>query len=189
MRRSEAFPSKYIGKDDLEVPVLLTIGEVSTAMVKGDHGDECKTVMMFREQGVKAMIMNNCNWMTLEDAYGEESDDWNGKPVELYVDPNVMFGGKRVGGVRVRVSTPQAPPILAPVPVAPTPAGDLLNFQQAQDLCATVKITKDELVASLKGNGCEGYNSARDTAHVRSIVANVQARDGHVPLEDDDIPF
>ena len=66
MRRSEAFPSRYIGKDDMKNgPLLATIAEVTTAMIKGDGGDECKTIMLFKEPGIKPLIVNNCNWISV----------------------------------------------------------------------------------------------------------------------------
>lgn len=35
-------------------------------------------------------------------AWGDESDVWTGRQVQLYYDPEVVYGGKKVGGVRVR---------------------------------------------------------------------------------------
>lgn len=119
MKRSEAFPSKYLSKDDVVMPIVATIRAVHPEMLKGDDGDERKVVMEF-EGDVKPLIINNTNWMTLEDAYGEDSDAWLGKMVELYKEPAVMFAGKRVGGVRVRIPAgngnghaPKEDPILA----------------------------------------------------------------------------
>lgn len=102
MKRSDAFPSRYVSKDDVATPITARIDTVRFDTINGDKGDEDKPVMYFRD-GVKPMILNNTNWMTVEEAYGQESDDWTGKPVELYLDPGVMFGGKRVGGVRLRI--------------------------------------------------------------------------------------
>ena len=38
----------------------------------------------------------------LSGAWGKESDNWIGKHAELYFDPSVKFGGKEVGGIRVK---------------------------------------------------------------------------------------
>lgn len=103
MRRSDAFPSKYMGKDDIGTGMTLTIGQVLQEGVESDGEMKQKAVMYFHEPDAKPWIINAGNWMTIEDAYGEESDDWHDKPIELFVDPSVMFGGKRVGGVRVRI--------------------------------------------------------------------------------------
>lgn len=109
MRRSQAFPSKYLGKDDLDHPRVLTIDDVHQDDIESDGQISTKAVMDFRERDAKPWIINVGNWMTIEDAYGEDSEDWIGKQVELYVDPNVMFGQKRVGGVRVRIPTASQP--------------------------------------------------------------------------------
>ncbi len=103
MRRSEAFPSKYLGKDNLKSPLTVTINNVTQETIESDNEQQLKAVIHFQEDGVKPFICNVGNWMTIEDAYGEESDDWTGKRIELFVDPTVQFGGKRIGGVRVRI--------------------------------------------------------------------------------------
>src|SRR3990172_4741253 len=102
MKRSEAFPSTYLSKDDVDPPITATINDVYHVNLKGDAGDETKTAMSFVEPDVKPMIVNNANWMTCEDLYGEDSDGWAGHKVEIFKDPTIMFGGKRVGGGRVR---------------------------------------------------------------------------------------
>ena len=40
----------------------------------------------------------------------DDTDDWKGKRVVLYVDPTVMYAGQVVGGIRVRRPKPTAPP-------------------------------------------------------------------------------
>ncbi len=107
MRRSEAFPSKYLSKDDLASPRVLTINQVVQEEIEQDDQTKLKAVVYFQEPDVKPWIINSGNWMTVEDVYGEESNNWTGKRVELFVDPTVMFGRKRVGGVRVRVPNGQ----------------------------------------------------------------------------------
>ena len=34
-------------------------------------------------------------------AYGEDGREWVGKSIKLYTDPNVIFGGVKVGGIRI----------------------------------------------------------------------------------------
>lgn len=103
MKRSEAFPSRYVSKDEVETPVTWTITGVGKVEMDDDNGEKkSPPVMTFSDAGSKPLILNNTNWMVLEDLYGEDSDKWIGKTIELYKEPNVMFGNKRVGGVRVR---------------------------------------------------------------------------------------
>jgi hypothetical protein len=98
-----------VSKDDVDPPVQWTIAKVEKVELDDDEGGKkSPPVLFFRDADSKPLILNNTNWMALEDLYGDESDHWIGQPVELYKDPTVMFGGKRVGGVRVRAATATA---------------------------------------------------------------------------------
>ena len=48
------------------------------------------------------MVLNSTNWFAVEIEHGDDTDDWGGKKVKICVDPNVMFRGKRVGGLRLK---------------------------------------------------------------------------------------
>lgn len=118
MKRSEAFPSRFIAQADVAEPIVATIANVAKEEVRDDGGMVEKTVMTFTELKVKPLIMNNVNWYTCENAYGEDSDDWRGRQIEIYGDPTVMFGRERVGGVRLRIP---AKPVVPAAPKTPTP--------------------------------------------------------------------
>ncbi len=171
MKRSEAFPSKYLSKEDVDPARLGTVANLKRETLKSDDGDETKTVLYFREDALKPMILNNTNWMVLEEAYGEDSDAWLNKKVELYLDPNVMFGAKRVGGVRVRV------------PSAATAAGlpEVWAIERAKIELERNGLTIETLKAALiaKGfvtdKGGASYSPARDTELVRKIIADALA--------------
>ncbi len=64
---------------------------------------EQKLVIMLSGQKV---VLNKTNTGTLIDAFGDETDDWIGQEIEAYFDPDVTFGGKRVGGLRIRIPPP-----------------------------------------------------------------------------------
>ena len=130
-------------------------------MVKGEEGDERKTIMVFEEE-TKPLILNNTNWTILEDLYGPESDDWLGKKIELYSDPNVMFGKKRTGGVRVRKPsanghTGPARPIFE-------------NFVAASKYCLEHEVSVDALKAWLKSAGLTTFAGVRDSETVYQFV-------------------
>ena len=63
----------------------------------------------------KGFVVNATNYDVIADAYGDETDDWAGQPIELY-PTRVHFKGQLTDAIRVRI--PQAKP--APKP-APTP--------------------------------------------------------------------
>ncbi|NQT15477.1 MAG: hypothetical protein HQ582_22155 [Planctomycetes bacterium] len=175
MRRGQAFPSNYIGKEDLlDNPTRATIKKVVIASIDGDNNTSSdKPVIHFAEEDVKPLICNNTNWICIEGAYGPESDDWAGKVIELFHDPTVMFGKDRIGGTRIRI---------------PEDVGGLLEYEQAITLCENAGISKDELVEALKKDGQVGYNKAKATPVVRRLLAGATSGDSGVP-PDDQIPF
>ena len=105
--------STYLAKDDVgEDGVDLTIRGFKKETVKGDTGDEHKIVLYFAEPDYKPMILNKTNSNRLAIATGvATAGDARGKKVNVYCDPMVEFGGKIVGGLRIRKATgATAPP-------------------------------------------------------------------------------
>jgi len=102
MKRNDAFPSKYVSKEDLDKPRTWTIREIEMEEIRIEDDRESKPVCYFAEQDSKPLILNTTNWGLIEEFLGEESNNWAGKRIELYRENNVMFGKKKVGGVRVR---------------------------------------------------------------------------------------
>jgi hypothetical protein len=117
---SEMIVSKFLRKEDFDEDRVMTIKGVKLEDMPGDSGDQ-KWVLYFREEA-KGMALNVTTIRVLEQAYGDDTDHWVGNKVKVYVDPNVSFGGKVVGGLRLRTSKqlPKAPP--PPPPPPPTAA-------------------------------------------------------------------
>ena len=176
MRMSEMFPSNYLKKEDFPSPRVLTISSVSTADIKSDHGTEKKTIVYYQSVE-KPMVLNRGNAEVIAENYGGDSDMWIGKPVEVYHDPGVMFGGKRVGGIRIRMPR-----------VEHATAWDM---QRCVDECAKAGIGKDEMIAALKAKGNAGFNAARDTPTVQQLIA-LKLGHSQIPINpppDSDIPW
>lgn len=102
MKRSDAFPSKYLKKEDVTNPLIATIRHVEMGDVGMEENSDTKPIMFFREADIKPMVINSGNWDTIAELYGDDSDGWSMKQIEIYIDPNVKFSGKKVGGLRVR---------------------------------------------------------------------------------------
>jgi hypothetical protein len=117
---SEMIVSKFLRKEDFDEDRVLTIKGVKLEDMPGDDGQQ-KWVLYFREEP-KGMALNITTIRVLEQAYGGDSDQWIGNKVKVYVDPNVSFGGKIVGGLRLRTSKVVAKP--APPPPAETATVD-----------------------------------------------------------------
>ena len=166
MKRSEAFPSKFMSKDDVQVPIVATIGGVKPEILKSDNGEEQKPVMYFTSDH-KPLILNNTNWMTMEDWWGDDSDKWLGKKIELYFEPNIMFGNKRVGGVRVR--TPNVSGVAQPE------ANPLSTWTDAVKECQLHGVTADDLKDEFKRLGKATYKPVTDAEIVRKFIADTIA--------------
>ena len=108
MRIGEMKESKYLKKEDVGQGKLVTIKsleQVNVAME--DQPEEIKWVIHFQEFP-KGMVLNWTNIQLIAKATGsEETDTWTGKKVVVYEDPNVSFGGKLTGGIRIRAQRTQ----------------------------------------------------------------------------------
>ena len=103
--------SKYLKKEDVEDGQMLVtitkIGQANIAME--DQPADMKWMIRFTEFK-KPMVLNSTNIQLLAKACGsDDTDDWIGKEVVLYVDDSVQFAGKLVGGLRIRSAKPAQP--------------------------------------------------------------------------------
>ena len=100
MKLEKVFPSKWLASTDLDGgDIILRISKVTQEEVGQDR--EIKPILWF-EDHEKGLILNVTNWRNLSTICGsDDSDDWTGKKVQLYVAA-VQFGGKEVNAIRVR---------------------------------------------------------------------------------------
>lgn len=110
--------SKYLKKEDVPQPALVTISHCDEQEISdGEGGKEKKWVLHFNEYD-KGLVLNSTNLQLCAQALGsEETEDWLGKQVVLYTDPNVSMSGKLVGGLRIRARRVGA--VTPPAPAAP----------------------------------------------------------------------
>ena len=102
-RISEMIQSNYLKKEDIEDDTVVTIVGVKKANIaREDDPPDLKWLIKYQEFE-KPMVLNSTNIQLLARACNsEDSDDWKGCQVMLYVDDNVSFQGKLVGGLRVK---------------------------------------------------------------------------------------
>lgn len=84
----------------------------------GDGQSETKWVLTLGE--LKPLILNATNIRRCVAAFGtQETDEWIGRSIIVYDDPEIEFGGKIVGGVRLRAvpkkTAPKPKPKAEPV--------------------------------------------------------------------------
>jgi hypothetical protein len=124
---SEMRESKFLKKEDVGAGALLTItGCEQHNVAKEGAGEELKWCLSFAEVD-KPLVLNSTNAQLCARICGsDDTDDWTGKKVVLYTDPNVSFQGKVTGGIRVRA--PKAiKPVAKPAAVAVAVAEELTD--------------------------------------------------------------
>lgn len=125
MKISDAFPSKYFRGQDFTKPRILTIESVY--MEKFPNG--ARPVIRFRGEQ-RHLVLNQTNTALLEQAFGDETEDWHGLEVEIHA-VDTVYDGKECQGARVRpiprekqVQQPlsnQKKPLKSPSESKPTP--------------------------------------------------------------------
>ena len=109
---SEMLPSSYLKQSDFdEAGLIVTVSHVEQKNVaREDEPPENKWVAYFKEYE-KGMVLNTTNINGLAKACdSDDTDNWPGKEVVVYVDPNVGYGGKTTGGLRIKkYNVPAAP--------------------------------------------------------------------------------
>jgi len=100
--------SQYLAKGDVgEEGMVLTIKGFRREMVKGDDGDEEKTVLHFVE-AVKPMILNRTNSQVIGTVTGAKTaGEAKGKQILVFNDVTITFGGRVTGGLRIKKAPPQ----------------------------------------------------------------------------------
>ena len=98
MKTSDLFPSKYWRADDLPEGGKVTLTIDSVGIEEMELSGDDKPVLFF--QGEKPMVLNRTNCTTLEEAFGDDTDAWEGKRVEMRRE-KTTFAGKRVPCLRL----------------------------------------------------------------------------------------
>jgi hypothetical protein len=120
MRTGDAFPSTYLKQSDVgDRRLLLTVDRVEIQDVGQGDQQEQKPCLYFAGHK-KAMVLNRGNADAVTEIVGtDEMDDWSGHKVVIYVDRNVTYGGKRVGGLRISAPPNGSKPAPKPKPAPP----------------------------------------------------------------------
>lgn len=110
--------SKFLKRSDVGGGKLLTIQQcIQENVAKADAQPEMKWCLIFEETD-KPMVLNKTNAELVAMIANERnSDNWGGVKVVLYDDPSISYGGKLVGGIRVRAprgASSQRAPVAKP---------------------------------------------------------------------------
>jgi len=112
MNINEAFPSAYINAAALN-------GQKHTVEIEGFAKEEMpdgleKPVVRFKDK-TAGLILNRTNANTLAALFGDETEAWTGKSIELRTE-KVSFKGEMRDGIRVSPVTDAAAPTKAAAP-------------------------------------------------------------------------
>ena len=133
--------SKFLTKEDVEPPILVTIKRYEEQNVELENNPKRMKWTLFFHELDKPMVLNMTNGMLLKQITGtDDFDGWIGKKIVLYNDETVMFAGEFVGGIRIRASARQTTP-------TPEPETESRPVQDELAICPDCKKPCDD--------GCE----------------------------------
>ena len=105
MRNYDKYRStKFIQKSEVGKGILVTIDRVTEENVAPDsQAEEIKYVINFKE-AYKPWAPGIETLENIKYIVGTGNvDDWSGTKLVLFIDPDIKYAGKRVGGIRCRV--------------------------------------------------------------------------------------
>jgi hypothetical protein len=110
MRLDDMIESKFLKQTDIPTDRLVTIAGIKREnMAREDEAPEYRWTVKFKELD-KPMVCNQTNLKRIFRICGDDTDEWPGKRVVVYTDPDIEYQGKVVGGLRIRApKTPSAP--------------------------------------------------------------------------------
>ncbi|KKM60342.1 hypothetical protein LCGC14_1542760 [marine sediment metagenome] len=116
MRISESFESKWLKAANLQGQrVSVVISHVTTDNVGTEEKPETKPIVFFVGKD-KGLVLNKTNAEQISAMYGDETDSWVNKTIELFTQ-KVPFNGQMVDAIRI------APPPNVPMTGQPMPDG------------------------------------------------------------------
>jgi hypothetical protein len=109
MNINEAFPSKYLKASDLQDrEVAVVIGRIEMETIGTD-----RRMLLYFNGKDKALVCNKTNATSIAKGYGQDTDNWIGKPIVLF-SAYVDFKGESVEAIRIKLK--KAGTAGAPVP-------------------------------------------------------------------------
>lgn len=90
------YTGSYFKAQDLPQPRQLVIEDIHQVTLEGDT----KLAVQFVGEQTQ-LVLNKTNAVTISQLYGDNTDSWKGKPIEIYAT-QTNFGGRMVPCIRVR---------------------------------------------------------------------------------------
>ena len=94
---------QYLKKQDISDPVDTELLWVKEEKITRPGKDTKIRLVAYFDGEPKGLVLNNSNGETLLEMTGtDDPNEWKDVAVQLYIDPEVTFGKKKVGGIRIR---------------------------------------------------------------------------------------
>lgn len=108
LKISDCFPSPYLKASDLQPNKDIEVEIESVTLEEMEQGGESRPVVRFAKKK-KRFVLNRTNSQTLAEAFGDETMEWVGRKILLFVS-STTFNGRPVQCIRCRPSQPAARP-------------------------------------------------------------------------------
>ena len=109
MKIGDMIDSKYLKQSDIDDETVVTFMALKKVNVARDDEDEDFRWTVKFQEFAKPMVLNVTNLKRTAKALGDDTDEWIGNSMILYVDPDIEFGGNIVGGLRLKAMRKTVP--------------------------------------------------------------------------------
>ena len=104
--------AKYLKKEDVLSPINTSILWIKEEEVTAPGKGSETRLVLYLDGLKKGLVLNTANAEALPEITGtDDYEQWSDLPIQVYVDPEVKYGGKKTGGIRI------CKPASVPVPV------------------------------------------------------------------------
>lgn len=117
MKTKDMLPSNYLKQSDFDQDYIVTVRKIEQKNIAMEGKPADMKWLAYFTEFEKPMVLNSTNIQLMEKACrSDDTDDWIGKEIIVYTDPNVSYGGELVGGLRIKpaqVAPPAKPKVAA----------------------------------------------------------------------------
>lgn len=108
MHFRKLYDERFLGSWDLEGrdSAVVEIKEVKLEELRSQDGTTAKKPVLFFTRGKKGMVLNKTNAKEIAALFGNDTDGWVGKKIELFATKITAFG-KEMDAIRVSNRRPE----------------------------------------------------------------------------------
>ena len=108
MHFRKLYDERFIGSWDLEgkESAVVTIAEIKIEELQGQNGAKAKKPVLYFTKGKKGFVLNKTNAKVIAELYGNDTEKWCDKKVELFATTCEAFG-KQVECIRISNKKPE----------------------------------------------------------------------------------